>query len=136
MADAGLAILVGQPGMIPARNVRLKRAYEPASSGDGQRILVDRLWPRGVRKSKLKIDDWMKDVAPSGELRAWFGHEPKRWDEFQHRYRRELSDHAEMVAELRRRARHGPVTLIYSAKDEKHNDAVVLRKAILGRPTP
>jgi uncharacterized protein YeaO (DUF488 family) len=136
MADAGLAILVGKPGMIPARNVRLKRAYEPASAGDGQRILVDRLWPRGVRKSALKIDDWMKDVAPSGELRAWFGHEPKRWDEFQRRYRRVLSDHAELVSDLRRRARHGPVTLIYSAKDEQHNDAVVLRKTILGRPTP
>jgi uncharacterized protein YeaO (DUF488 family) len=122
--------------MIPAGNVRLKRAYEPASAGDGQRILVDRLWPRGVRKSALKIDAWMKEVAPSDELRAWFGHEPDRWSAFQRRYRRELSDHAELVTDLRRRARHGPVTLIYSAKDEQHNDAVVLRKAILGRPTP
>lgn len=122
--------------MIRARNVRLKRAYEPASAGDGERILVDRLWPRGMRKSRLKIDDWMKDVAPSGELRRWFGHDPERWDEFQRRYRRELSDHGAMLGDLRRRAREGAITLVYSAKDERHNDAVVLRKAILGNPIP
>lgn len=122
--------------MTLARNVRLKRAYEAASAGDGERILVDRLWPRGVRKSDLKIDEWMKEVAPSGELRRWFGHDADRWDEFQRRYRRELSDHAGMLSDLRRRAREGAITLVYAAKDEQHNDAVVLRKAILGNPVP
>ena len=135
MADAGVAI-VGRSRMIRARNVKLKRAYEPASPGDGERILVDRLWPRGVRKSELKVDDWMKDIAPSSGLRGWFGHDPDRWDEFQRRYWRELSDHAEMLTDLRRRARQRAITLIYSARDETHNDAVVLRKAILGRPAP
>lgn len=118
---------------IAAANVRLKRAYEPAEESDGMRILVDRLWPRGVSKAQARIDRWMKDVAPSAELRTWFGHDPARWDEFRKRYRTELAGHREAIGELRRLARSGPVTLVYSARDERHNDAIVLRNLLLGR---
>lgn len=118
---------------IAAANVRLKRAYEPAEESDGMRILVDRLWPRGVSKAQARIDRWMKDVAPSAELRTWFGHDPARWDEFRKRYRTELAGHREEIGELRRLARSGPVTLVYSARDERHNDAIVLRNLLLGR---
>lgn len=118
---------------VRAANVRLKRAYEPADGGDGRRILVDRLWPRGVSKSEARIDGWMKQVAPSAALRTWFGHDPRRWNEFRRRYRAELKDHSAQVAELRRLARQGPVTLVYSARDRLHNDAVVLRNLVLGR---
>ena len=118
---------------IPAANVKLKRAYEPPARDDGQRILVDRLWPRGVSKAEAAIDEWMKDIAPSTALRKWFGHDPDRWDAFRHRYASELKDNAEMVADLRRRARKGTITLVYSARDDTHNDAVVLRNILLGR---
>lgn len=119
---------------IRASNVRLKRAYEPAAAGDGARILVDRLWPRGVSKAEASLDGWTKELAPSAALRTWFDHDPRRWHEFRRRYRAELGHHADEVAELRRRARHGVITLVYAARDEAHNDAVVLRSAILGRP--
>lgn len=119
---------------IPTSNVRLKRAYESPAADDGPRILVDRLWPRGVSKSEAKLDDWIKEIAPSAELRTWFGHDPERWGEFRRRYRAELERNAPMLRELRRKAREGPITLIYSAKDEDHNDAVVLKNVILGRP--
>jgi uncharacterized protein YeaO (DUF488 family) len=96
-------------------------------------VLVDRLWPRGLRKSDAAIDRWLKDIAPSTELRRWFGHDPSRWDEFQHRYRDELSAHAALLDELRELARAGAVTLVYAAKDERHNDAVVLYDMLTGR---
>jgi uncharacterized protein YeaO (DUF488 family) len=119
---------------VRAANVKLKRAYEPPATDDGLRILVDRLWPRGVSKGEAHLDQWAKQLAPSRALRTWFGHDPRRWDEFRRRYRDELRVHAADLSELRRLARNGPVTLVYSARDEMHNDAVVLRSAILGRP--
>lgn len=112
-------------------NVRIKRAYEPSSPRDGARVLVDRLWPRGVRKNEAAIERWMKEVAPSAELRRWFGHDPARWEEFQRRYRNELHGKAELLAELRAMAHERPLTLVYSAHDEQHNQAVVLRDVIL-----
>jgi uncharacterized protein YeaO (DUF488 family) len=116
---------------IPADRVRLKRAYETPSAEDGTRILVDRLWPRGVRKADAAIDDWMKDIAPSTELRQWFGHDPEKWEEFCRRYRAELAQHGAELDRLREMARAGVLTLIYSAHDETHNDAVVLRDVLL-----
>jgi uncharacterized protein YeaO (DUF488 family) len=113
-------------------DIRLKRAYEPASSDDGTRILVDRLWPRGVRKADAAIDHWFKEIAPSTELRRWFGHDPRRWKEFQRRYRAELSHQTALMNEIRARARDGPVTLVYAARDETHNEAVVLRDTLIG----
>lgn len=111
--------------------ISLKRAYEPPAASDGTRILVDRLWPRGVSKAKAGIDLWLKDVAPSTELRKWFDHDPDKWPEFQRKYRAELKG-SEALAELRKLSRQGHVTLVYSARDELHNDAVALKK-ILGR---
>ena len=119
---------------IAVSNIRLKRAYDPPESADGKRILVDRLWPRGVSKSQVKLDDWLKDIAPSNELRKWFGHDPDRWTEFCRRYRAELEGHSDMLNDLRRLAREGTLTLIYAARDEAHNEAVVLRNVLLGRP--
>jgi uncharacterized protein YeaO (DUF488 family) len=120
--------------MIEPANVHLKRAYEPPSPADGVRVLVDRLWPRGVSKSKAAIERWMKEIAPSTELRRWFGHDPKRWKEFLRRYRAELKYHAEALSELRAIARKGPLTLIYAARDKNHNEAVVLREILLRSP--
>ena len=117
---------------IPASHLRLKRAYEPAGPDDGARILVDRLWPRGVSKAKAALDEWIKDVAPSTELRKWFSHDPARWAEFQRRYRAELRGQSETLARIRDLAREHVVTLVYSAHDEQHNDAVVLRAVLLG----
>jgi uncharacterized protein YeaO (DUF488 family) len=112
--------------------VCIKRAYEKPDTTDGYRALVDRLWPRGVRKDALAVDDWMKEIGPSDELRRWFGHDPARWDEFAARYRDELRREpaAGLVADLVARASRGPVTLVYSAKDELHNQAIVLRDVI------
>lgn len=118
---------------VKAADVHLKRAYEPADRRDGRRILVDRLWPRGISKADAGIDEWLKDLAPSTELRKWFGHDPGRWDGFRRRYRKEIDGHAELLKHLRELARKGAVTLIYSAHDEIHNDAVVLRDVLLGR---
>ena len=118
---------------IPAANVRLKRAYESPSANDGTRVLVDRLWPRGVAKADAAVDVWHKDLAPSTALRKWFGHDPARWPEFRQRYAEELRQHPELFDQLRELARAGPVTLVYSAHDELHNDAVVLRDLVLGR---
>jgi len=119
--------------LVSASNVRLKRAYDPPEKADGTRILVDRLWPRGVSKAEARLDEWIKEVAPSTELRKWFGHDPERWAEFRRRYRAELAGHSEIVTHLRRLAREGTLTLIYGAKDEAHNEAVVLRNVLLGR---
>lgn len=120
---------------IPAANVRLKRAYEPKNDADGTRILVDRLWPRGVSKVDAAVDQWMKEIAPSSELRKWFGHDPDRWEEFCRRYDEELHQNTELLRQLRSLARQGPVTLVYSAHDEVHNDAIVLRDILLRRKT-
>ncbi len=116
---------------LAADRVVLKRSYEPASADDGKRILIDRLWPRGVSKDKAALDDWFKELGPSTELRKWFGHDPARWDEFQKRYRAELHEHADLLERLRALAREGRLTLVYSAHDEVHNDAVVLREVLL-----
>ena len=122
------------PGKPPSEpDVRLKRAYEPPSAGDGTRVLVDRLWPRGVSKTDVAIDLWLKDVAPSTELRRWFGHDPERWGEFRRRYQTELADKAEPLKELQAYARKGTLTLIYAARDEAHNEAVVLRDLLVRR---
>jgi uncharacterized protein YeaO (DUF488 family) len=118
---------------IAAANVRLKRAYEPSAPNDGVRILVDRLWPRGVKKTEAGIDRWMKEIAPSTALRKWFGHDPDRWEEFRRRYAGELREHGEELRALRNQASEGPITLVYSAHDEAHNDAVVLREILLGQ---
>lgn len=111
-------------------DIRLKRAYEPASARDGYRVLVDRLWPRGISKKQAKLDEWTKELAPSSELREWFGHEPNRFPEFRRRYIDELRADAPRLKELRRRARLGTLTLVYSAHDSEHNDAVVLAEVL------
>ena len=113
-------------------NIRLKRVYDSAEAGDGYRVLVDRIWPRGLTKAKAGIDLWMKDIAPSTELRKWFGHDPARWAQFREKYAAELKDKAGLLDDLRSRARHGPLTLLYAAHDPDHNNAVVLA-AVLGR---
>jgi len=119
-------------GKIPADRIRLKRAYEPPSADDGARILVDRLWPRGISKTDARLDQWMKEIAPSTELRKWFGHDPAKWQEFRRRYIAELETHRDQLEHLCELAITGVVTLVYSARDEIHNDAVVLREVLLG----
>ncbi|MGH7098162.1 MAG: DUF488 domain-containing protein, partial [Stellaceae bacterium] len=107
--------------------------YEPPAPSDCTRVLIDRLWPRGVTKAKAAIDHWFRDLAPSTELRRWFRHDPALWDEFQRRYRRELDDCPDPLDTLLQLARAGPLTLVYGARDEQHNDAVVLRHVLLER---
>jgi uncharacterized protein YeaO (DUF488 family) len=118
-----------------AHRIAIKRAYEAPSRDDGRRVLVDRMWPRGVARDRLAVDDWLKEAAPSNELRRWFNHDPARWREFVKRYRNELKapPASEAVAELVRCARQAPLTLVYAARDEKHNDAVALREVITER---
>lgn len=116
---------------VPANHVKLKRVYEPVLDEDGVRILVERLWPRGVSKEKASLDHWMKELAPSTELRKWFGHEVSRWDEFQKRYAEELHAQDEQLEKLRSMARDEPITLIYSTRDQEHNGAIALREYIL-----
>ena len=111
--------------------IRVKRIYEPSSRADGVRILIDRLWPRGIKKEDVHIDQWQKELAPSTQLRKWFGHRPERWDEFRQRYTIELGLQTTMLRELRSLARSRPVTLLFSAHDTEHNDAVVLRDVLL-----
>jgi uncharacterized protein YeaO (DUF488 family) len=108
--------------------INIKRVYEPPAKDDGKRILVDRLWPRGLTKEKAAIDLWLKDIAPTTELRKWFGHEPDKWQEFQKRYRKELKENKEAVLILKKEAKSKTLTLLYAAKDELHNDAVVLKE--------
>lgn len=108
--------------------IAIKRVYEPYSKTDGKRILTDRLWPRGLTKEKAHIDVWLKDISPSTELRKWFNHEPEKWTEFQKRYRTELKTNKTSVATLRGCLNSGLATIVYGAKDEDHNDAVVLKK--------
>jgi uncharacterized protein YeaO (DUF488 family) len=111
-------------------NIKIKRAYEDPTEDDGTRILVDRLWPRGLTKARAKIDLWLKDIAPSTELRKWFAHDPAKWTEFQARYKDELRQHTEQLDLLKQKAAKGPVTLIYGARDQEHNEAVVLLKLL------
>lgn len=118
--------------MTTTHEVRLQRVYEHSSATIGKRVLVDRVWPRGVRKESLSLDRWLRDLGPSDELRKWFGHRPDRWREFQQRYRAELArpPQSDLVDELVALARQGPLTLLYGARDEERNQAVVLRSLI------
>lgn len=114
--------------------IRLKRIYEPPQSSDGDRILVDRVWPRGVSKERAHIAHWLKEVGPSTALRKWFGHDPKRWREFEKRYREELRGQSELLAQIETlEDERGTVTLVYSARDTQHNQAVVLRDLLASR---
>jgi uncharacterized protein YeaO (DUF488 family) len=110
--------------------LKIKRVYDLPERGDGERILVDRLWPRGLSRRAAAIDEWMKDLGPSHELRTWFGHDPGRWREFRHRYLAELRTRRDTLAALARKATLGPVTLLFGARDPEHNQAVVLKGAI------
>jgi uncharacterized protein YeaO (DUF488 family) len=113
--------------------VTLKRAYDSAAGTDGTRFLVERLWPRGVSKAKLRIDAWLKEVGPSTELRKWFGHDPEKWSEFRQRYFRELDSRPEAWQPIVSAARRGRVTLVYSSHDEQHNNAVALQEYLQAR---
>ena len=108
--------------------ILLKRIYEPAKRTDGARVLVDRLWPRGISKERAKLDLWLKDIAPSTELRKWFNHDPKKWSEFQKRYKQELRSNPEPVKQLKALAKKKTTTLLYGARDEEHNEAIVIQK--------
>jgi len=111
--------------------IKVKRIYDKPSSYDGRRILVDRLWPRGMKKEDAPMDEWLRDVSPSNELRKWYGHDPRLWAEFKKKYARELKAHADLLEKLKDEARHGTITLLYSTKHIEHNNAVAL-KEILG----
>ena len=113
--------------------IQLKRAYEPPEKPDGARLLVERLWPRGLTKEKAGIDEWFKDVAPSQELRKWYGHDPEKWEGFRKRYLDELRANSEAVNRLRERVKEGPVTFVYAAKDEEHNSALLLKEFLEGK---
>lgn len=113
-------------------SIRIKRVYETATADDGFRVLVDRVWPRGVTKEKAAVDLWLKEIAPTTELRKWFGHAPERWDAFRSRYLLELAARPALVEDLRAQAAKGPLTLVYSARDKLHNQAVVLKQALQG----
>jgi uncharacterized protein YeaO (DUF488 family) len=113
--------------------IRLKRVYEKPSRMDGSRILVDRLWPRGLTKERAAVTLWLKDVAPSTELRKWFGHDPAKWKQFQARYRKELREKKGALKLLRQKGKTRTVTLVYGARDEEHNEALVLKKVVEGR---
>ena len=113
--------------MLGRMKLQIKRAYEPKSDGDGRRILVDRLWPRGISKDKADIDLWLKEIAPSAKLRKWFDHDPEKWSEFRRRYRAEIAENGEALQSLKEAIGKGPATLLYGARDEQHNHAVVLR---------
>ncbi len=111
-------------------NVKIKCAYEQPVKEDGMRILVDRLWPRGLTKEKAAIDIWLKEIGPSTELRKWFGHDPKLWTKFREKYLAELKGRGDLIDVIKEAAHRGPVTLIYAARDEKHNEALVLKQML------
>ncbi|MBS1787837.1 MAG: DUF488 family protein [Acidobacteria bacterium] len=113
--------------------IKLKRIYEAPSDDDGKRILVERLWPRGISKEKAKLDEWVKEIAPSQELRQWFKHDPAKWEEFQKRYRKELDQNQELVKELKRKVKGKTVTFVYAASDEDRNSALLLKKYLSKR---
>lgn len=119
--------------MISGNRIRIKRAYAPPEPVDGTRLLVDRLWPRGLRKADAALDGWEKGLAPSPGLRQWFGHDPARWEEFRHRYAAELAHCSERLDAVRALARTGTVTLVYAARDGAHTHALVLRDCLLGK---
>ena len=112
--------MTGRPG------VRAKRIYEKPNADDGYRVLIDHIWPRGITRERAKLDEWAKELAPSSELRKWFDHRPERFAGFKSRYQSELAAHADVIDELRRRAASGPLTILYAARDQEHNNAVVL----------
>jgi uncharacterized protein YeaO (DUF488 family) len=113
--------------------IKVKRVYEPFAPGDGARFLVDRLWPRGVKRAELHLEAWLKDAAPSTALRQWFGHDPKKWSDFRKRYVRELQTNPDAVAPILAAARRGTVTLLYGTRDSEHNNAVALKDYIEDR---
>ena len=121
---------IGDSGRRIRRMLKIKRVYEPREPGDGERILVDRLWPRGLSKRVAAVDRWMRELGPSHALRRWFGHDPDRWAEFRHGYRAELKTQPDALAELARKSRTRAVTLLFAARDTAHNNAVVLKDAI------
>jgi uncharacterized protein YeaO (DUF488 family) len=108
--------------------IQLKRAYDKPQKTDGRRVLIDRVWPRGVRKEDLMLDEWLKDLAPSTELRKWFGHDPERWEEFKRRYFQELDAHPDEIRVLRKKMREGPLTIVFGSKEERFNNAVALKE--------
>ena len=110
--------------------VKTKRVYDPASPDDGKRILIDRLWPRGIKKERAKIEEWLKDIAPSDELRKWFSHDPAKWPDFEKRYAAELKKKSDLVERLRAEAKKGTITLLFASKEAKCNNAAVLKKLI------
>jgi uncharacterized protein YeaO (DUF488 family) len=116
--------------------IQMKRVYQEASRKDGLRVLVDRLWPRGLTKARAAVDLWLKDVAPSTELRKWFGHDPAKWRQFQVRYRKELREKGDALELLKQKSKERKVTLVYGARDEEHNEALVLKKILEGRKRP
>lgn len=111
-------------------NISIKRVYEQPTDSDGSRILVDRLWPRGLTKKKARVDLWLKEIAPSTELRKWFGHEPEKWREFRGRYETELRHNGYLIEMLTKKAKEGTITLLYGARDENHNEALVLKQVL------
>lgn len=113
--------------------INIKRVYDPVSPHDGRRILVDRLWPRGIEKEKARIDEWLKDIAPSNELRKWFSHDPSKWREFRERYKEDLKNKQGLIEKIMSEIKKGPVTILYSAKDVEHNNARVLKEVIEGQ---
>jgi uncharacterized protein YeaO (DUF488 family) len=115
---------------VVAADVRVKRIYDQADAGDGYRVLIDHVWPRGVSRERARLDDWARELAPSDELRRWFAHDPARFDEFRARYRSELAAERDRLLELARRAREGPVTILFAARDQEHNNAVVLAELL------
>ena len=131
------ALLGGQPGPslqpLESDMIKTKRAYRLPAADDGCRVLVERLWPRGLSKADVALDLWLKEVAPTPELRKWFGHDPKKWEEFRERYFRELDSHPEAIRLLREKMRGGPVTLVFGAREERFNNAVALQEYLQGR---
>ncbi len=123
-----MRIIFGRKNLQGTNMIAIKRVYEPYAKEDGQRILTDRLWPRGLTKEKAHVDLWLKDIAPTTELRKWFNHEPEKWLEFQKRYRAELTANKAAVATLREWVDKGQISLVYGAKDEAHNEAVVIKE--------
>ena len=115
-----------------AADVRSKRAYDPPDADDGYRVLIDHVWPRGVKREALALDEWARELAPSDELRTWFNHDPDRFEEFRKRYRDELGEHGDKLDELRQRADPGPLTIVYAARNREHNNAVVLAELVRG----
>jgi uncharacterized protein YeaO (DUF488 family) len=112
------------------QTIRCKRVYEPSAPGDGYRLLIDRMWPRGISRERAALDEWARDLAPSDELRQWYGHVPDRFEEFRRRYRAELAAHASELRVLRRRARSGPLTIVFAARDSEHSNAAVLAEVL------